>query len=566
MQGRNFKDIPYERPDYEEFARKIEKCASELGNAGSMDELSRILEDFFADEVHVWTMDILAVIRCYQDCTDKFYQEEMQYTQPHSAMTDLSPVYDALLQSPYRSEIDARYGRQFLRKMEKERSLIKGGLELMGREQELIAQYQNMVSAMRFSYDGQEISAAALTKYKESQDPLVRKNARAASRKAFADKSGEFLQILQELVEVRGQIARANGYRNYLEYANTQKGRYSYGEEELAQLCRLVRRELVPLKRRLYERVMERLGLTAYTADDTGIYFEGGNPKPLGDAGFLLEQAGQMYGQMDGDFSALFETMRAGGYFDCEKSDNKITGMGFCAQIFAEKLPFIFGNCTGRYSDIDVLVHEFGHAIQQKQSMDRFSVPAYWDMPNDLAEIPSKTMEQMSYEYAPLYFGEDAGQFLEVHRITILREFCSFCMTHEFEAYLYTADTFEPQAAIREYNRLTEIYDPGVDYSVCRDSMDAGSSLVQDMGVYMFPRYLISYALSNASAVSIRLIYEADRESGLALYKRLCEIGGSMEYNDAMKALGLPLPYTEEAVASVRDYLAGKLGLTGGIA
>lgn len=323
MQGKKFKAIRYDRPDYAAYAQRIAKCASEISSARTIDELSHALEEFFVDRACVETMETLAFIRCYQDCTDKFYQEEMQYTQAQAAMMDIAPIYDALLESPYRGEIDARFGQQFLQKIEKERSLIKGGLELLGREQELIAQFQNMISAMRFSYGGQEISAAELSKYKESRDPVTRRNARNAYRKAFADRSDEFLNVLGELVGVRGQIAKANEYANYLEYANTEKGRYSYGEKELAQLCQLVRRELVPLKERLYEKLRNRLGLAAYTADDTGIYFVAGNPAPLGDAEFLLEQAGKMYGQMDEGFSALFEAMKTGGYFDCGKSADR---------------------------------------------------------------------------------------------------------------------------------------------------------------------------------------------------------------------------------------------------
>lgn len=561
MNTKKFADIHYDRPDYAAYTQRIAEYALEIRGAKTMDELSHVLELFFADRARVETMETIAFIRCYQDCTDKFYQEEMQYTQTQDAMTDIAPVYDALLTSAYRGEINDRFGQLFLRKIEKERALKTNGLELLGREQELIAQYQNMVSSIRFSYEGNELSSAGLSKYRESRDQVVRKSAREAARKAFAGKSEDFLNILKNLVEARCQIARANGFASYLEYANTEKGRYSYGEEELSRLCQLVRRELVPLKKRLYEKLKKRLGLTAYTADDTGIYFEAGNPAPLGDAGFLLEQAGKMYAQMDPDFSALYETMRAGGYIDCEKSDHKITGMGFCTEIYTEKLPFIFGNCTGRHSDVDILVHEFGHAVQMKQGMDHFSAPEYWEMPNDLSEIPSKAMEQFSYEYAPLFFGEQAGQFVETHLITILQEICSFCMTHEFETFLYTTDTFRSEAAIAEYNRLTRIYAPGIDYSVCRAYMDAGALLVQDKGVYMFPRYLISYALSDISAISIRLAYEADREKGLAVYKKLCGLGGSMEYDEAIKTLGLPLPCTEQAIVAVKEYLAGKLGL-----
>lgn len=561
MQERRFGDIPYVRPDYEAYARHIEKCAGQISKAENMDELCHALEDFSVYRMSVETQETLAFIRCYQDCTDTFYQEEMQYTQSRSAVTDISPIYDALLKSPLRRETDAGFGGQFLLKIEKERSLIRGGLHLLGQEQELIAQYQNLISSVKFPYEGRELSSLEMTKYRESRDIAVRMKARDASRKVFADRSGEFMRILGELVDLRREIARENGYADYLEYANVQKGRYSYGEKELTRLCELVRRELVPLKKQLYERIKNRLGLTVYTANDTGIYFVEGNPKPQGDAHFLLERAGEMYARMDRDFAVLYETMKNGGYIDCQESVNKITGMGFCTQIYGEKLPFIFGNCTGRHSDVDILVHEFGHAIQMKRSMDCFSVPEYWDMPNDLAEIPSKTMEQMSYEYAGLFFGQRAPQFVETHLITVLEEICSYCMNHDFETYLYTTETFEPGKAIREYNRLLMMYDTGIDYSICGEYMDAGAFLVQNKGLYMFPRYLVSYALCDISAISIRLMFEKDREKGLAVYKNLCGLGGSLEYRDAMQTLGLPLPYTEQAIVDVRNYLMKKLDL-----
>ena len=560
MQKARFENIPYIRPDYKQYARNIELCAQGIRNADTMETVRRRLEEFWDYRTHVETMETLAFIRCYQDCSDIFYQEEMQITQSQGAMTDLAPIYDALLESPLRREIDTAYGRQFLLKIEKERSLVQGGLELLGREQELIAQFRNKISAVKFQYEGQEISSAELSKYKESRDISTRKKAREASRRVFAERSDDFLQLLGELVEVRRQIAQANGCANYLEYVNGEKGRYSYGEAELTQLCQMVRQELVPLKQRLYERLRSRLGVSVYTADDTGIYFKEGNPEPAGDALFLLEQAANMYRQMDGDFAALFEAMRDGGYIDCQKSANKITGMGFCTEIPTEKMPFIFGNCTGRHTDVDILVHEFGHGIQMKRSMEQFSVPEYWEMPNDLSEIPSKAMEQLSYEYAPLFFGERAPQFVEIHLITILEEICGYCMIHEFETFLYT-EKFDAQEAVAEYNRLSEIYDAGIDYSGCRAYLDKGASLVQNKGIYMFPRYLISYAMSDISAISIRLQYEVDKEKGLAVYKKLCGLGGSQESGGAMEALGLPLPYSEQALRDVNGYLAKKLGL-----
>ena len=155
MQKARFENIPYIRPDYKQYALNIGLCAQGIRNADTMETLRRKLEEFWDYRTQVETMETLAFIRCYQDCSDIFYQEEMQITQSQGAMIDLSPIYDALLESSLRREIDTVYGRQFLLKIEKERSLVQGGLELLGREQELIAQFQNKISALKFQYEGQ---------------------------------------------------------------------------------------------------------------------------------------------------------------------------------------------------------------------------------------------------------------------------------------------------------------------------------------------------------------------------------------------------------------------------
>ncbi len=96
MQEKMFEDIFYERPDYEEYAQYIEKCALEIRKAATMEDLCRSLESFFDYRSRVETMEMVAFIRSYHDCTDEFYQQEMQYTQSRAAMTDVSPVCDAL--------------------------------------------------------------------------------------------------------------------------------------------------------------------------------------------------------------------------------------------------------------------------------------------------------------------------------------------------------------------------------------------------------------------------------------------------------------------------------------
>ena len=59
----------------------------------------------------------------------------------------------------------------------------------------------------------------------------------------------------------------------------------------------------------------------------------------------------------------------------------------------------------------------------------------------------------------------------------------------------------------------------------------------------------------HSTSPSMRVIqaYDDNKAEGLSLYKKLCELGGTLEYVDAMKYLGLQIAYTEEAVEVARE-------------
>ncbi len=71
------------------------------------------------------------------------------------------------------------------------------------------------------------------------------------------------------------------------------------------------------------------------------------------------------------------------------------------------------------------------------------------------------------------------------------------------------------------------------------------------MAIYMFPFYVISYALSAMAAQQLKAAYDKDPRDGWARYHALCAAGGSLSYKEAMLSAGLRLPYLPETVAEV---------------
>jgi len=556
-----FSEIVYERPDYDQLEQQVREYAKAIESAEDYLQLKKLMKEWDAILSRVFTQSSVASIRSFQDSSNEFYYNEMVYNDGHVSAFDFSPIQQAILKSPFKKELIEEYGEMVILKTEYQNSLSQGGFEQKSKEAELISRYQQLKATIKFNYEGKEIGEGEITKLVTDKDPNVRRAARLARAEGYLLHRTEFEELLSQLTQVRQEIAKANGFTSYQDYMNIEKGRYTYGEKELEAFCQHVKKELIPLLERVHKRLAERLGLSELTCFDTGVYFKEGNPLPAGDAIYLMKQASKMYHNLSDELGGLFDEMVENEYIDCLGSEKKISGMGFCTQIPEEKSPFIFGNCNGTGSDVDVLVHEFGHAFQMKKSMQEYDIMDYWDMPNDLAEVPSKAMEQLAYDYEELYFGDKKDQYVELHVINVLEEICFFVQTHEYETYLYNNADATMKERGEKFFELMKEYNPGVDYSGLEKYYKAGTSLFSNMGVYMFPRYLISYALSNVCAINFRCLFDQDKKEGLACYEKLCRLGGSLDYKEAMNAIGMIPAYEKEAVIRTREYFMKRLDL-----
>jgi len=393
-----------------------------------------------------------------------------------------------------------------------------------------------------------------MTPYLESIQRDVRRAAMRAVHQAYLDHREEFESILTELVDTRIALARANGFDRYVDYINLEKGRHGYGQQELLAFCEQVKRDLVPLYAELNRRQAGRLGLTKLASYDADLIFPDGNAKPIGDGPTLLEAAKEMYDQLGEEIGGLYREMADHGYIDVTASPHKITGMGFCDALHTLKIPYIFGNCNGSIHDTTTLTHEMGHAYQMWLCMNRQPVPDFVDMPNDVVQIPSKAMEQFTAPFAELFF-DDGDKFRYHHTQYVVREICAFCAIHEYEDWLYAHPGAAPAERASVFLQINRTYSPGIDDTEMEDLTQQGSALFRSMGVYMFPGYLISYALSDMGALEFRVRAEEDFPAAWADYRALCMAGGSLDYGALLRAAHLSTAYAPGTVARAADCL-----------
>lgn len=554
MDNFKFSDVTYERPDFIEVQKKIDTYVKRVESAKVYAEVrSAILDNdnLYADYCFAYEV---AMIRNFQDCTNEFYAKEVQEVAEKIILLDTTQLFQAILSSEFKHNIEEEFGKEYLEILKSKLKLQSKGKELMVQEQELVVRYQQLKANLKIEYEGQIYSEAEINKLHESKDKEVRKASRIAKYKVILKQKDEFEDILNKLIHIRNEIAKVNGYESYLDYMNEEKGRRGYGEAELNAFCEQVKKDLAPFTEELRKAQARRLGVDKLSITDYCIIFPDGNSEPIGDDAYLLNAAREMYEGLSKETEEFYNLMVEHELMDVKASPNKISNMGFALDLEKVKLPYVFGNCNGTIYDVVVFTHELGHAFQGYLSMKEQALSEYYTAVNDVAEIPSKAMEQFAYPYAEKFFGEDADKFRFLHLQQALFEICDYTQINEYESWIYNNPDSSLHEKAMKYEEMERLYDSSYDNSELIEYIEAGGKIINNMALYMFPKYVISYALSAMCALQFGKRIVEDKESTWNDYMKLCSAGGSKSYPELLKLANLNPAYEAGTVASATKH------------
>ena len=153
-----FKDIPYERMDFDEVQKKLDGFAEQIAQAKDYETVREILMESQKLQKEVSENQMIAMIRMYQDSTDEFYAKESAFQEQKCAMMDSEKFNHALISSPFAENINQEFGTEFLISLDKDNRLFSNGKELQAKEQELMSRYQQLKAGMKFEFQGKTLS------------------------------------------------------------------------------------------------------------------------------------------------------------------------------------------------------------------------------------------------------------------------------------------------------------------------------------------------------------------------------------------------------------------------
>ena len=461
-----FSEMPYTRPDIDAARAELRAVLDRIEAAETAGAQLDAVEALNAVEGRLGTMAALASIRHTINTRDAFYDAENDFIDEHMPLLeeDVQRINRALLASPFRAALAAKYGDVFFLDLElAARSFRPEMVAPMQRENKLASDYQKLYASAVVEFEGAKLPLPKLGPFKQSPDRATRRRA-YETEAAFFDAHREELDALYDaLVKNRTEQGRLLGYDSYLPLGYDRMGRNCYGPAKVAAFRAQIAADLVPLVAKVKAAQAKRLGVGALKFHDDALLFPDGNPTPRGTADDILAAGRTMYRRLSPETAEFIDFLYDNELLDVLSKDGKAPG-GYCTEIYDYRAPFIFSNFNGTAGDVDVLTHEAGHAFAAYRAMKR-GLPRRLMTPTmDGAETHSMSMEFLTAPYHRLFFGGAAARYEVFHAEQALTFVPYGCMVDEFQHVMYEDPTLTPEQRNAVWLDLEKKYRPWTDF------------------------------------------------------------------------------------------------------
>jgi M3 family oligoendopeptidase len=422
-------------------------------------------------------------------------------------------------------------------------------------EQELGAEYMAMFGGARVQFEGEELTLSALQKPEVDADRSRREAASRARWGWFDGQRPELDRIFDEMVSLRGSIAKQLGHRDFVETAYYRRSRVDYDRADVSRFRANILEHAVPLVTAIRAQQAEALGIEQLKLWDEPIFDLSGSPQPTDD----LEGAGQsvMSALSDelGDFFGLLHSSRL---MDLRARPGKGPG-GFCSFLAGPRLPFIFANFAGTQAGVKTLVHELGHAFQDYSSRNHPRLADVWPTA-EAAEVHSMSLEFLAWPHMEAFFGDDADRFRRQHLLRSLAFLPYGSAIDAFQHAVYEEPGLGIDGRHRTWAELTAQWMPTQDVGDLPHVRD-GAFWQRQIHVYVYPFYYIDYVLAQVCALQLWRLSQTDHADAMARWTALCRTGGTLPFQSMVRSVGLRSPFDDGVVEDVVETAASWLGL-----
>lgn len=552
-----FSEMPYSRPDMEALAAATTQTLEAMKAAPNAAGQIAAYDAYEKKMQTAGTMQQIAYIRHTINTKDEFYNAENDY------MDEIGPklqelthrVNTALLESPYRAELERHYGALMFKNLEiAARSFSPAIVELMQEENKLVSEYQNLYASATVEFDGKTMPLPLLGPYKQDPDRAVRKAAYEADAKFFDSHREELDTLYDKLVKVRDAQAKKMGLPNYIPLGYDRMGRNCYTAKDVAAFRDQIAEDMVPIVAKVKEAQRRRIGVEKLAFYDEPISFADGNAVPEGTPDEILAAGKKMYQELSPETAEFIDFMFENELFDVLSRDGKAPG-GYCTEIADYKSPFIFSNFNATAGDVDVLTHEAGHAFEAYRAFKQ-ELPSLLHSPTiEACECHSMSMEFLTAPWHHLFFGKQTDKYELGHCEDALVFIPYGCMVDEFQHKVYENPGMTPEQRNELWLSLEKKYRPWINF----DNLpfySRGGGWQRQLHIYEVPLYYIDYCMAQTVAFQFWNLSRENYAEAWKRYMTFVDKAGTATFAELVESAGLKVPYHAGCIKEIGESIS----------
>ena len=427
----------------------------------------------------------------------------------------------------------------------------------------LCQQYQKLSGSLTVNFRGEEKTLVQMGRHLEEPDRALRQEVWELVAKRRLQEAEKFEDIFDRLIELREQIGRNAGFKNYRDYAFRRLGRFDYTPEDCARFNDAVAREVMPVVRELQAARRRQLGLDKLHPGhlrpwDLAVDPQNRPPlKPFAEVGEMVSRTQKIFDRLDGELAGGFRQMQDFHLLDLDNRKGKAPG-GYQSTLSESRLPFIFMNAVGQQRDVETILHEAGHAFHALATRGE-DLHAYRNGPPiEFCEVASMSMELLGNEFIEeFYSAADARRARRVHLEGVVGVFPWIATVDEFQHWIYTHPGHSRAERAVAWLELMDRFGGDVDWS----GYEAARAHLwhRQLHIFIHPFYYIEYGIAQLGALQVWANSKRDKVKALADYKISLSLGGSRPLPELFAAAGCKFEFSAATIKPLIELVRSEL-------
>ncbi len=426
-----------------------------------------------------------------------------------------------------------------------------------------VTDYDAICGAMMVTIDDKELTLQQAAKFLEEPDRARRKLAWELSANRRYAVHERIEDIFDQLLELRETIAANAGMSDFRAYTWKVYKRFDYSPEQCLAFAESIAKSCVPIVDELDRQRKQELGLEALRPWDLQV--DPKNRPAL--APFSQDQTDLLVAKTKGIFERLspalaedFDSLRVRGNLDLASRKGKQPG-GYQSNLDESRQPFIFMNAAGLQRDVEVLLHEGGHAFHSLAAAGEDFV-FLRSAPMEFCEVASMSMELLGAEHFDVFYDQAEAARAKRTMLEGIIKFLPFMATIDsFQHWIYANPGHSREARKEEWLRLMERFGSKVDWSGYERFLEV--SWQAKLHLFHAPFYYIEYGIAQLGALQLWVKSQDDPHRAIANYRAALKLGGTRSLPELFNAAGLVFDFSDRTLGPLMGAIGEELARMG---